>query len=213
MRTNKILLVVIFSFYYFIANAQIFVGGNFSLNTTSDNSDNGTTKTKSSNFNIDFSPMAGKFLSEKIAVGVALDLSFSGMNSGVNNDLVERMSTIGINPFLRYYAVKWNKFSIFGQGNIGLAFSGSTVKSGNETSDGPKSTQVTLKVYPGLSYDINEKFSLETSLNFLNFGYVYTHSKSSTSTSNHSGLILGAGLSNIVWVGDITVGAIYKFSK
>ena len=122
-----------------------------------------------------------------------------------------KSSSLGGSLFLRYYAIKWNKFSVFGQGDIGLTFSNSSTKTGGSTTNGPKATNVRLIFLPGLSYDINDKLSLETSLNLLSFNYTYITTKADTYTDNNSSFNIGAGLSNIVSIGAITVGAIYKF--
>lgn len=92
-----------------------------------------------------------------------------------------------------------------------MTFSNSSTKSGGSTTNGPKATNVYLTFYPGLSYDLNDKLSLETTLNILSFGYIYVTNKADTYTDNTSSFNIGAGLGNIVSIGAITVGAIYKF--
>ena len=92
-----------------------------------------------------------------------------------------------------------------------MDFSKSSVKTGGTTDDGPKQTRTYLNIFPGLSYDISEKLSLETALHFLNFGYSYTTSKDGFFKDNGSNFNIGAGLSNIVSLDAITIGAIYKF--
>ena len=120
-------------------------------------------------------------------------------------------STLGLIPFLRYYAVTLNKFSLFGQGDIGLLFSNSTTKIGGTSTEGPKTTSLYLNIKPGLAYDLTERLSLETSLNFASFGYYHTTIKDGASKDKTTSLNIGAGLDNIITVGGITIGAIYKF--
>jgi outer membrane protein len=211
MKSCRVLLSVLFIFIYIGLNAQVFVGGSVRFNTSNSEHNGTTTANKVSNYSLDLSPRVGKFLSEKLAIGLALDISLSGNKSDVNSETLSRSSGIGINPFLRYYAIKWNKISVFGQGNIGLAFSNSIVKSDGITTDGPKVTRIFLSISPGLSYDISEKLSLETSLNILSFGYNYVITKDGSTKDKTSNFNLGAGLGNIVSVGAITIGAIYKF--
>jgi opacity protein-like surface antigen len=212
MKSSRVLLIALFSFFCISINAQVFVGGNFGFNTTSDKTDyGGIPSDKTSNYGFSFTPNIGKFLSEKFAIGLALDISLSGNTSGVNTETISKSSSLGGSVFFRYYAIKWDKFSVFGQANIGLAFSNSSIKTGGSTTDGPKTTKVYLSVYPGLSYDINAKLSLQTTINILSFGYSYITTKSGTYTDNTSSFNAGAGLSNIVSVGTITIGAIYKF--
>ncbi len=212
MKSSRVSLIVLFSVFCIGLNAQVFIGGNFGFNISDDKTnDGGATINKSSNYSLSLSPKIGKFLSEKTAIGFALNISLSGNTAGVNPETISKSSSLGGSLFLRYYAIKWNKFSVFGQGNIGLTFSNSSTKSGGSTTNGPKATNVYLTFYPGLSYDLNDKLSLETTLNILSFGYIYVTNKADTYTDNTSSFNIGAGLGNIVSIGAITVGAIYKF--
>lgn len=212
MKSYRVFSIFLFSLICFSVNAQVFVGGTFGFITTNIKYlDGATTTLKGSNFNFTLSPFVGKFLSEKFAIGIKLDLSLSGSKTGVNTETINKSSSIGASPFLRYYAIKWNKLSLYGQGNIGVEFSNSSVKTGGVTNDEPKDTRLYLSIYPGLAYDITNKLSLQTSLNILSFGYNYSTSKNGTSKSNSSSFNVGAGLGNIVSVNAITIGAIYKF--
>ena len=211
MKSNLILLLTL-SFFCISLNAQVFVGGNIGFNTGKQKSLDGSVTTgKGSNFNLDLSPNVGKFLSEKVAVGIALDISFSQNTDGVSTETTTKSSSIGASPFLRYYAVKWNKLALYGQGNLGFDLSNSTVTTGGSTSDGPKQTSLYLTFSPGLSYDVTEKLSLITSINILNFGYNYHITKDGTTKTTASNFNIGGGLGNIVSVGAISVGAYYKF--
>jgi outer membrane protein len=212
MKSYRAFFIALLSFLCISLNAQVFVGGNFSFNTSNAKTDDGaTTIHKVSNYNFALSPKVGKFLSEKVAVGMALNISFTGSTSGVNTETISKTSSIGGSPFLRYYAIKWNKVSFFGQGNIGFAFSNSSVKTDGSTNDGPKATNFYLSIYPGISYDINDNLSLETSLNILSFGYNYIVTKDGSTKDRASNFNIGAGLGNIISVGAITIGGIYKF--
>lgn len=210
MKSCKVFLIAICSFVFINLNAQLFVGGNAGFNTSNNNVE-GNTSWKSSSYNLNLRPNAGKFLSEKLAIGLALDISLSGSKTEVNTETITKSSGFGVIPFMRYYAIKWNKFSVYGQGNVGVEFSLSSVKSGGTTIDGPKQTSTYLEIFPGLAYDISEKLSLETSLNILSFGYSYVSSKQGAVKDKGSNFNIGAGLSNIVSLNAITIGAIYKF--
>jgi hypothetical protein len=212
MKFCRVFFIVFFSLFLINLNAQVFVGGKFRFYTSNHKTDDGATTTdKRSNYSFDLSPEVGKFLSEKFAIGFALDISLSGNRSGVNNETLSKSSSFGGSPFLRYYAIRWNKVSVFGQGNIGLAFSNSSEKTGGVTTDGPKGTNLYITVYPGLSYDISDKLSLQTSLNILSFDYNYLITKDGSSKDKRSSFNIGAGLGNIVSLDAITIGAIYKF--
>ncbi len=64
---------------------------------------------------------------------------------------------------------------------------------------------------PGLAYDLTDRLSLETSLNFLSLGYYNTTEKNGASKDKTTSFNIGAGLDNIVTVGNISIGAIYRF--
>ena len=211
MKSCKVFLIVLFSFICISLNAQVFVGGSVRFNTSNNEHNGATTTFKTSNYSLNLGPYMGKFLSEKLAVGLALDISLSGNKTDVNTETISKSSGIGISPFLRFYALKWNKFSVYGQGNIGLEFSNSSVKTGGTTTDEPKNTVTYLSIYPGLSYDITDKLSLQTSLNILSLGYNYVITREGSSKDKASSFNIGAGLGNIVSINAITIGAIYKF--
>ena len=212
MKTNKIVLIVIFILFPFILNAQVFLGGNFGLNMSGGNNDNGIITTdKPSTVSFNISPMAGKFLSEKVAVGALLNFSYSQTNNNGTPEVINSSSAIGITPFLRYYAIRMDKFSIFGQGNVGFSYSGSMSKVNGTSTDGPKTTALSLTVMPGLAYDVSSRLSLETNINFLNFGLSYSVAKSGSDKNRTVNFGVGGGLGNIVTVGTISIGAIYKF--
>jgi hypothetical protein len=215
MKLSRVLFIALLFFFYMSLNAQVLVGGNLSFNSSSNNSDNnGTSPTsiKDANYNFNFLPYAGKYLSENIILGAELNISFSGSTVDANNvENITKYSTIGIAPFLRYYVVTWNKFSLFTQGQLGIDLTNSIRKSAGVTWDKPKSTRLYFKVYPGISYDINNKFSLVTTLNILSLGYSYISSKDIAGTDKTSSFNIGAGLDNIVSLGSITIGGIYKF--
>jgi len=212
MKSYRALLIALFSFFFINLNAQVFVGGNVGLNIHNGKTDDGATTTyKASNYSFSLYPKLGIFLSEKFATGVEFNISLSGQKTGVNTETISRSTTIGVVPFLRYYAINWNKFSVFGQGNIGLDFTNSSEKTEGSTTDGSKTTRLYLNFYPGLSYNISDKLSFETSLNILSFGYYYYITKDGSLKNKNSSFNMGAGIGDIISVSNLTIGAIYKF--
>ena len=212
MKSLKVILIALFPFFSINLDAQVFVGGSLGFSNSSDKTENSSVTTyKSSSYSFSFLPIVGKFLSEDLAVGLSLNVTLNESKTGISSGNQTESSTIGGSPFLRYYPIKWNKLSVFGQGNIGLNFSRSSTKTGSGTSDGPKITKSYLKIYPGLAYAVSDKFSLETSLNFLSFGYYHLITKNGSYKDQASSFNIGAGLDGIVTVGNITIGAIYKF--
>lgn len=208
-----------FLFLVFIsvsANAQWFVGGGFSFSNTG-----GSTKTggnsvdKVTTSNLSFKPKVGYFFNEKFAFGGQLILSTNKVTTPGIVEQVQTTSMFGIAPFARYYAFKFNKFSLFGEAELDLVFGNSKTKQGSNTTDDSKLTNFGLYITPGISYALSEKFELETNINLFSFGYSLSTEKydagNSTVTDKTSRFGIGAGMDNIVTVGNITIGAIFKF--
>jgi len=213
MSYFRTLSLLFFSLFCISLNAQFFVGGNVGFNTTSNHEINNGNfpSSKASVYNLMLFPSVGKFLSEKIAVGVELNVSFSGSKTVTTVENISKYSTLGISPFVRYYVIKWNKFSLFGHGKVGIDFTNSTITSGGIISDQPKGTRLYFSVHPGISYDVNDKLLLQTYLSFLDLGYSYDYNKDIAGTSKNSSFTLGTGLNNIISFNAISIGGIYKF--
>lgn len=192
-------------------NAQFYIEGNLGFGLTSSTTDNNGTSSRTTNNSFYLAPGIGTFLSEKVSLGLSLDLSFSGGTSGPDPDAKTKAASIGASPYVRYYALRWNKLAVYGQGNIGFRFSNSSETIDGTKTDGPKDSDYYLSVFPGLSYDVSDKLQLQTSLNFLRLGYVYSVSKEGSSEDRHSSFYGGATLDNIISFSAITIGAIYKF--
>jgi len=165
---------------------------------------------KTNNYTLGLMPSLGGFVSDNLAVGVALDISLTQSKTDYINVSTLKTSGIGINPFLRYYAIVWNKFSIYGQGNIIATFS-KTKDELNGAFSETSGTQFGFSINPGLNYDLSDKVSLFTSINFLSLGYYYSVTKQGTQKDKSSAFNIGAGLDNIVSMGGLNIGAIYKF--
>ena len=212
MKPYRFLLIALFSFSFISSNGQFFAGGNIQLNSSNAKTRYANDLTHdAANFSFTVSPIIGTFLSEKLALGLELNLALSRNKTGVSTETISKNSTIGGSPFIRYYAWTRKKFSVFGQGNVGLEFIRSSQEQGNSTIDGPKETRVYVSIYPGLSYDLTDKLSFQTSLNFLSIGYNYFTSKDDSFRESSSSFNFGTGLGNIISIGSITIGAIYKF--
>lgn len=211
MRNYKIIIIFLLSILCFNLNAQRFIGGSIRINTTNTNHDETTTPNKFSSYDLMLMPRVGRYLSDNLAVGLDLKLSFNGQKSDQNPATKSNSSEIGLSPFIRYYAIRLNKFSVYGEGYAGMSFTRSKSKTGGITTDGPKNTLIYLGVHPGLSYDISDKISLETSLNILSLDSNYAMSKNGSSNDKSLHFNFGAGLGNIISLNAITVGGIFKF--
>ena len=201
-------------------NAQLFTGGNIGLSTSGGTEDYGNgEQDKTSYLNLDFGPMAGYFLSENIAAGVrilvSLDKTTTPPYSPGGDETVNSETTFGFMPFIRYYAVQLNKFSVFGQAQAGVAIGTEKTKVGSTETDGPKTTTIGFGVLPGVALEVSDHVSLEAHINLFSFTFIVETEKLETefvtSKETTRNLNFGVNTDNIATTGAISVGAIFKF--
>ena len=151
-------------------NAQGYVGGSLSyINNT--NKTNAAAEVTRTTFAI--APEFGYKLDDKMAVGIALGFGTGKVkteNTTVNpNTSTETKSTtFTIKPYLRYQALTAGKFNVFVDG--GLNFSTTSAE------DMKNAMDFGLFVTPGISYDVNEKWSIVAKLeDMFAFGYHKDH--------------------------------------
>jgi opacity protein-like surface antigen len=211
MKSVKIALISLLVLFSVNLNAQVFVGGNFGMRLSGGTYDDNSKKP--TKFELNIAPTAGKFISEKTAIGVALNFGTSNENNNEDIEVVDKITAFGISPFIRYYAVSFNKFSVFGQGTVGVSFAHHNQKVEGDLEKGPKSSQISLGIVPGLAYELSDRISLETTLNIFNLGFAHTSVKDSdgTDAEKSTAFGFGAGLDDIANTNNISIGAIFKF--
>lgn len=206
-------MISLLSFLCIGVNAQYFAGGSINLSTTHSTDEIGTTTTvDAKSFSTGISPAVGMFLSDKLAIGLELNTGFSKRETGVDTKTITKTTYFGVSPFVKYYMVKWNKLSLYGQGTMRTGFSTTNIESGLTETES-KTTSIGFSVFPGLSYDLSDKLSLQTSLNFLGLSCIYNVEKDDDfdAKTSYTSFGLNADMDNIVTIGNITIGAIYKF--
>jgi outer membrane protein len=215
---KKIVLILSLSFTVSIlTQAQTFIGGSFSFDkdggVTKTTPTNGTTTTTDNTKTTDFSmnPQLGFFMSEKIAAGIGIN--FGHEKSIFPNSNEDVINSFGIAPFMRYYFADFNNFRMFATTTLGFNTSSEKNTVSGTTTDGPKINTIGLSIQPSVSYAASEKIHLEAGLNFMNFGF----STSATKTENPAGetvvrnnsFDLGFNSQTLFTTGFITVGMIY----
>ncbi|MFD2914391.1 outer membrane beta-barrel protein [Psychroserpens luteus] len=169
------------------AEGDIFATGSIAFGSESE----GDLKTNSFNF----SPKAGYFVSENIAVGVALGVTTSKLEEPGFEDLKGNMFEAGV--FGRYYFTPAKQFSIFGE--LGANYETSKLEQGpNEL----KNDGFNIGLAPGISYFVSDCFALEASFGVLNYATNEDDIDGAESTDTFS---FGLDLT------DINFGIVYKF--
>jgi hypothetical protein len=144
MKNFKLILVILFT-CFLNAHGQVFIGGGFSISSSSHKAtSNSSTVSDQSGIGFNLSPLVGKFLSDKVAIGIMADFD-SQSAKDIDHSNKSKSFGIGAYPFVRYYFIQWNKFSVFAMGTTGISYSKS--KFYTEGTIDSKSD--------GLSYSIN----------------------------------------------------------
>ncbi len=208
-------LLLLFCFYISssLCKSQYFVGGSINFDSQAGQTKYDDTTTKSPTaFNYTLSPQVGKKLSEKVDLGFALSFGHHFTNSNQTPEIKWNSISFGFQPFVRYYALGFNKFSLYGQLTGIMNFSKSQSKTDGESNDDEtKRINLGVQVYPGISYRLNEKIDLLAGINLFRFGFNTTFIKTDDYKESETSFGFGANMNQIFTTGSITVGAIFRF--
>ncbi|MGM0531554.1 MAG: hypothetical protein ACQER7_09390 [Bacteroidota bacterium] len=132
---KKIVYLVLFIFLAGTsAYGQYFFGGSFNFSSSGRTEESGDiSRDEGSGTSFRLNPKGGLFLSEDFAIGLGIGINTSWERNTGNPDVIEKSSGFSIRPFARYYVVSMNKFSLFGEGQLGLSSSWSKVEVGETT--------------------------------------------------------------------------------
>lgn len=177
----------------FISKDNSFTGGALDLRISDYSSDlyNGNDSNQD-NFLFSFSPYYGKFIKDKLAIGIQLNTSYSNrkthnLNNGViSSNWINKRTSVGLSFFLRKYYTINEKFGAFVRPSLSYnhgfineennSFDSSGLKtrfSSNEGSDNSLSFGASL----GLYYFISSRFSLEANLGNVFISKSFTRQK------------------------------------
>ncbi len=120
----------------------------------------GFTSTSSGDFNetlVSFSPLAGFFVTDRVAVGGQINMNFFGGDGDADGNI------IGIGPSVRYYFNGSGATRFFGQGN----FSWQNIDFGDNFSD----SGVGFGAGVGLDHFLNQYVALEAILGYNTFKF------------------------------------------
>jgi hypothetical protein len=212
MKLLKTYLIAVLAFAALSLNAQFYVGGGLGLSTSGGSQTVGSISAdKTSRLSFDFYPEAGYFLSQNFAAGLGLYIGTSKITSPGTPEVITKTNSFGFFPYVKYYAVRMDKFSIYGRGELGFFFDSESTKVDGTTSDGPKSTTVSVGVAPGVAYELNEHIILEALIDLLYIGYSQTTEKEDVDDvemkDKSTSFNFGGGFD----LGSIVISAIYRF--
>lgn len=198
---KKVLLSLTALFAFGLANAQEattsnggFSQGDLFLTGSVGYGNESTGDVKTNTFT--FSPKAGYFVSENIAVG--LSLAYTSTKDEAPGTPETTTNSFGLGAFGRYYFTPASQFSIFGQLGVGMQSDKTEVEGAGEA----KSNGFNVGVAPGISYFVSEHFALEATFGILGYNTSKPDADGAESTDEFN---FGLNMS------DINFGIVYKF--
>lgn len=169
---KKIILTLALVAFGMTASAQWVLGGNLGVDHANRHANDYVAGTASTDISI--MPKIGYWLNDDMQVGAQLgyvvdfDRNYVGSTDNYTSD---HQSSIVIAPYLRYNVAKWNKFTVFCEGQLALTLGleSSTYNSvtDNTTKWGDSFTQIGINVLPGLNYAFSDKISMDIYVHLL----------------------------------------------
>jgi len=204
-----------------MSHAQWFAGSKFGCQFTSEKIFGSVGKLKEVRSEFSFTPIVG-YQKNKFAVGGRIGYvkknSFEAHGEWLNDryykhEIRIRTNRFGIQPFVRYTFVEYGNFSILA--NVGAHLFSESIRFEYSIFGNSKSGLCFgINLVPVVSYNLSQRISLEASLNFMNLGWNKTLLAIITrydETKTNFGF--GAKSGNVVDVGVISLGFIYKFKN
>lgn len=173
------------------ANGDVFISGSVGFSSETEG------EFKSSTFSI--MPKLGFFVADNIAIGGMI--GYMGTTDEMEVGSVtfeEKMNTLAVGGFARYYATPASDFSFFGE--LGVTYMSSTFE--EEDAEEFKVNGFGIAVSPGVSYFISDNFAMEASIGALEYTTMKPDADGAESRDT-----FGLNLN----LTDITFGLVYKF--
>ncbi|MCL2097170.1 MAG: porin family protein [Bacteroidales bacterium] len=125
-------------------------------------------------------PELGYFISNNWAVGLGVGFNYVNKDFGGGNS--SNAILWGVKPYIRYYALKIEKFSLYLDG--GLSYASSKIKD-------QKAVHIfTIGVIPAVSYNVSERFAINASIGGIGYSD-YGNSRNRFALALDSGLEFG----------------------
>lgn len=153
---------------------------------------------------LNFSPKAGYFVTDKIAVGLALNVATYKDENGF--DEMTKLNIFSAGAFGRYYFTPGSKFSVFGQLGFDITTSKTTIEridnNGFNFRSVGKTNGFGVVLAPGINYFLSDHFAIEATWAVL--GYNTDKQDGSVNISRDT-FDIGLDLSSL------NFGLLYKF--
>ena len=181
----------------------------------------GTTQTTDgdSNFGFRLAPGAGYYFRPNMAIGAGL-LFQTDKRKDAKENATTTTSSFAIVPAYHLDYAQFGNFILNAEVQIPIAFGwgkvATTVDKTTVTVDSPNVFNFGINIVPGVRYKLSDHVFLTTQINIVNIGFDITKQSSKPAdgvsiSSTQTQFRFGGGLDNLLTIGSITVGAVYRF--
>jgi len=220
MKRTIIIFTVLFT-TFLTCYGQFFIEGNLGVSYGINKRENaGNIENRTSELILGVSPKVGYWLNDRMAAGVCV--SYNSSNK-TNSDLIigqeepvlgnSFTSLFGFAVFGRYRLFYIKKLSVLVESSLGINRGTVKYKLSSTTLDTSSLTSIDIKLYPVISYDLTDRYSILTILDFASLGFSTGSSKNELTGIKNNGSSFGfnAGSTILNSLSDVSVGFIYKF--
>ena len=199
---KKLFITIAFVAATMFASAQLYVGGNLGLSSSSEKetekiSNQSTTTDGLKSFDLNITPSVGYMFNEKMGVGLDFGIAYTSitypkgngggwMNIAPNETLKVKYTTISFAPYFRYVFAEIDNFKFYADAKISYSIAKPkvNVKDDNQSTDytGYKESEFGIRVVPGMAYMLTDNISMNCQLNVLS---LYFTSKNETVTDTN----------------------------
>ena len=195
--------------------AQFFVEGSAQV---SYRDDGGEGFNNYSHFAVNISPKAGYWLNDLIAVGTKVSYSLDKAKFGIENPKFPEVSEdirseYGLSVFARYKISLPKSFSLLFENSLGVRRLIQKEKTDAVTRKLGHTSFTDVVIFPAISYDLSERFTIVTSCEFLNFGLYFANTKDEDTGQKRHNNRIGFNAQSTVFssLSNINLGFIYHF--
>lgn len=189
-------------------NAQVWIGGELGLNSTTNKVEASGVSTDNTLYNFTIAPEIGYNLDENWAVAIKLGFAHNEANANAKELVKDYIPGLGnlmtnsfsINPYVRYTFCKAGNFSAFVDG--GINYASTHVNNLSEYINNINSFGVSIN--PGIAYAVSEKVGLVAHIGDLSYNTMWCKAKKVDFEVSQNGFNFG------LW-NSISFGAYYNF--
>lgn len=220
---KKIFFTFLLAFLAFSANAQLHLGGQFSIKFSNEHTSyqGGWTSDKENAYQIALMPKVYWNLNEKMQLGGRIGFGFGHMTTGIICDtekdkdleIVNRALGWSVCPFFGYKLLDWNTVSIWAEANV---FVGQYYNVNNPKAtivEWGRETEYGFQILPVIDIALKENLALQLHLGFISLGWYGTKEEYSNRvvTSSNWDIHKGGFIGLVQGLASYGIGLVRKF--